>query len=88
MFIGLILVFLGVGTFVSPAVSADAPRMTKDELKALVGSPDLIILDVRAGSDWTSSDTKIKGALRGDPREIDSWAPKHPKDKIIVLYCA
>lgn len=88
LFIGLILVFLGVGTFVSPAVSADAPRMTKDELKALVGSPDLIILDVRAGSDWTSSDIKIKGALREDPREIDSWAPKYPKDKIIVLYCA
>ena len=88
LFIGVILVFLGVGTFVSPSVSADTPRMTKDELKALVGSPDLVILDVRAGSDWTSSDTKIKGALREDPREIDSWAAKYPKDKIIVLYCA
>ena len=88
LFTGLILLFSGVGTFVSTAVSVDAPRMTKDELKALVGTPDLIILDVRAGSDWMSSDIKIKGALREEPGEIDSWAPKYPKDKIIVLYCA
>ena len=66
----------------------DAPRMPKDDLKAMLGSPDLIVIDVRYGRDWTDSDLKIKGAVREDPQAFDSWANKHPKDKILVFYCA
>ena len=88
LLIGMIFIFLGVGIFVKPTISADVPGMTKDELKALLGNPDLIILDVRRGSDWTSSDLKIKGALREEPNDIESWANKYSKDKILVLYCA
>ena len=84
----MIFIFLGVGIFVKPTISADVPGMTKDELKALLGNPDLIILDVRRGSDWTGSDLKIKGALREEPNDIESWANKYSKDKILVLYCA
>ena len=88
LLIGMIFIFLGVGIFVKPTISADVPGMTKDELKALLGDPDLIILDVRRGSDWTGSDLKIKGALREEPNDIESWANKYSKDKILVLYCA
>lgn len=88
LLIGMIFIFLGVGIFVKPTISADVPGMTKDELKALLGNPDLIILDVRRGSDWTGSDLKIKGALREEPNDIESWANKYSKDKILVLYCA
>jgi hypothetical protein len=84
----MIVIFLGVGLFVKSAMSADAPRMTKDELKALLGNPDLVILDVRTSSDWTASDLKIKGAVREEPNDVESWAPKYSKDKILVLYCA
>ncbi len=68
--------------------SGDAPRMTKDELKARLGNLDLLIIDVRYGKDWTGSDLKIKGAIREDPKAFDSWASKYPKDKTLVFYCA
>ena len=68
--------------------SGDAPRMTKDELKARLGNLDLLIIDARYGKDWTDSDLKIKGAIREDPKAFDSWASKYPKDKTLVFYCA
>jgi hypothetical protein len=82
------IIFFIVGTLTVYAKSAEAPRMSKDELKAMLGSPDLILLDVRYNKDWTDSDSKIKGAVREDPKLFESWANKYPKDKTIVLYCA
>ncbi len=67
---------------------ADVPRMTKDELKGLLGNPAVIILDVRVGRDWKDSEFKIKGAVREETVKFSSWATKYPKDKTIVLYCA
>ena len=66
----------------------DAPRMTKDDLKAMLGNPGLLVIDVRYGKDWTDSNLKIRGAVREDPEAFDSWANKYPKDKTFVLYCA
>ncbi len=77
-----------VGGCTTLAKSTDAPRMTKEELKAMLGNPNLIIIDVRHGMDWTGSDLKIKGAVREDPEAIDSWANKYLKDKTLVFYCA
>jgi rhodanese-related sulfurtransferase len=68
--------------------SKDIPRITKDELKAKLGSPDLVLIDVRTESDWEKSDEKITGALRMDPENVDTWVGTLPKDKEIVLYCA
>lgn len=81
-------IFLAVWAFTASALSADAPRMTKEELKALLSSPDLIVVDVRYGKDWTNSDSKIKGAVREEPGNIGSWINKYPKGKILVFYCA
>jgi predicted sulfurtransferase len=88
LFIGALFIFFTVVVLTTFAKSADAPRMTKDELKAMLGNPDLIIIDVRYGRDWTDSDLKIKGAVREDPEAFDSWANKYSKDKTIVFYCA
>jgi len=71
------------------AMTAEVPRMTKEELKALLGGSEVIVLDVRAGFDWDDSEWKIPGALREDPKkEVKSWADKYPKEKTLVLYCA
>jgi hypothetical protein len=88
LLLGCLVIFLGMGMFVSRVLSADAPRMTKDELKALLGNPDVILLDVRSGSDWKDSDLKIQGAIREEPGQINSWSKKYSKEKIIILYCA
>ena len=72
-----------------PAITAEVSRMAKEELKALLGNPDVIILDVRAGFDWEDSEWKIPGAVREDPKkEVRSWAEKYPKEKTLILYCA
>ena len=82
----IVSIFLVLGGLTTAVMSQDVPRMTKDELKALLGSPDLVILDVRPGRDYMFSDSKIKGANRpiGDHFEIFEC----PEDKILVLYCA
>ena len=70
------------------AIAAEVPRMTKEVLKTNLGDPDVVIIDVRAGKDWKASEFKIKGAVRENPGESNSWAEKYPKDKTLVLYCA
>ena len=82
------LIFLTMGIHL--ALAGDkVSRMTKEELKDMLGKPEVAIIDVRATSDWTKSDQKILGAVREDPsKPTKSWAEKYPKDKTIVLYCA
>jgi len=85
----LILIFLTIGLFTTFVLSADVPMMTKDELKAMLGNPDLVIFDVRLGSDYFSSDLKIKGAVRPDMGQnlyLIVWT--YPKGKTFVIYCA
>ena len=88
LLISTLIIFFMVGILTTFAKSADVPRMTKDELKTMLGNPDWVILDVRAQSDWKGRDSKIKGAIREDPESVKSWAGKYSKDKTIVLYCA
>jgi hypothetical protein len=83
----LLIVFMAEGCTMLEK-SVDAPRMTKDKLKATLGNADLFIIDVRYGKDWTDSDLKIRGAIREDPKAFDSWASKYPNDKTLVFYCA
>ena len=66
----------------------DVPRISKDELKAKLGSPVMVLIDVRTESDWGMSNEKITGAVRMDPETVDAWAATLPKDKEIILYCA
>lgn len=88
LFIAPLLIFLMVGIMTTFARSADVPRMTKDELKAMLGNSDLVIIDVRFQKDWAEGDSKIKSAFREDPESVKSWAEKYSKDKTFVLYCA
>jgi hypothetical protein len=75
--------------FTAGAVASDdVPRMSKEELKGLLGSADVIILDVRTSRDTEDSTSTIKGAIREDPQAFDTWADTYPKDKTLVLFCA
>lgn len=90
----LVLIFLTIGLFTTYAFSADVPMMTKEELKAMLGNPDLVIFDVRLGSDYFSSDLKIKGAVRPDMdtyftmTSLSKTVFTYPKGKTFVFYCA
>lgn len=82
--LGLAVMLIGAGI----ARAGEVPRMPMDELKAQLGKPEVIVLDVRAAGDWKSSDMKIQGAVREDPADSKGWIGKYPKGKTIVLYCA
>jgi rhodanese-related sulfurtransferase len=68
------------------AVAGSAPRITKEELKSMLGDEKLVIVDVRVGKDWNSSKYKIKGAVQADPRKVESWASSYGKDRTFVVY--
>ena len=87
--LGLILAMaLMLTSLGSPEAGSDAALMTKEELKAVLDDPDLVILDVRTGKDWTSSEFKIQGARYVEAKAYDDWAGTYPKSKKFVLYCA
>jgi len=78
-----------VGLLLQASVAQSAvAKMTKEELRAKLGSPDVVIVDVRLGKDWKASEEKIKGAVRVDAAEIENLATTYPKDTTLVLYCA
>ena len=84
----MVLSIVTVSISALTTMAADVPKMTKEDLKAQLGKPDVIIIDVRIGKDWKASELKIKGAIREDPQKVDSWAKKYAKDKNLVFYCA
>ena len=88
----LAILILAVFPFLTGRVTcssaADVARMSKDELRGMLGSPDLMIIDVRTEKEWRKSDKKILGATWEDADEFASWDAKYPKDKTIVLYCS
>jgi rhodanese-related sulfurtransferase len=87
----ILLILLIVFAFAIPAVlKADdtTPFMTKEQLRPLLGRPDVIIIDVRTKYDWDTSKTMIPGAVREEGMKFGTWMNKYPKDKTIVIYCA
>lgn len=66
----------------------DVPRITKEDLKPLMGKADVVIIDVRSEHDWKDSDMMIQGAVREDPLKVAEWMDKYSKEKTLVFYCA
>lgn len=83
--LSLFIVLMVLAT--TPLFAASVPKMDKNELKSLLGSENLVILDVRRGRDWTTSEFKIKDALRVDDGVL-SVAKNYPQNSTFVLYCA
>jgi len=81
------LLVLFVFLHMTGTASAMVPTISIDELRQLLGNPEVVILDVRHPRDWQASNKKIPGAIRivdGD------FAPIKAADrgKRFVLYCA
>ena len=61
-------------------------KITPAELKELLNSKDITILDVRDAGDWDASDVKIPGAKRESPYNVTAWMGNYQKDQRLVLY--
>jgi hypothetical protein len=82
---------LGLALLISfsfPSLAADVPRLTKEELKGMLGKENVIIIDVRTSIDLEKSNQKIQGAVIEDPGKAETWMAKYPKDKTLVFYCS
>ncbi len=88
-YIAVFILAGAVSIVAAPAFSAGTYGvMSKEELKGLLDSDRLTILDVRTGRDWNSSEFKIQGAQRAASDDFEQWSASYAKDKILVLYCA
>lgn len=68
--------------------ASGVPKMEAKELQAMLGSPDVIVLDARASGSWENSNEKIEGAIRAASDDYQQWKEKYPKKATIVLYCS
>ncbi len=70
----------------APRVST--PRVSKEELLAMMERPEVVIIDARKASAWRTGTLTIKGAVvensNADPR---TWAAKYSRDSVLVFYC-
>ena len=89
---GIVLSLLVAGpSFVTGAADdklpfPEVPRITKEQLKEMLGKPDVLIFDCRLAEQWKYSDQLIPGAIHEDPMTVESWAGKYDKNKKIVIY--
>jgi rhodanese-related sulfurtransferase len=83
----LLALILGVVFTATPLLAASVPTVTKEELKSMLGNEEVVVLDVRAGRDWSTSEFKIEGAVRVDGQYF-SALDAYSKDMTFVLYCA
>ena len=87
----ILLIILPAVVLMAPFATVfgkDVPLLTKEELKPIMSDANVVIMDVRSGRDWSSSEFKIQGAIRVDKQKFSEFAESYPKDKKLVLYCA
>lgn len=65
---------------------AKVPRVTVEELKAMLDKGEAVVIDVRTAQDFT--DGHIPGALQIPLSFVEGEIPWFPKDKKIVTYCS
>ncbi|SDP33357.1 hypothetical protein SAMN05660330_02439 [Desulforhopalus singaporensis] len=73
--------------FAIPHPAEASPRMDKEQLRSLLDSEDLVLLDVRGERAWNASDLKIRGAVRIDGHDLNA-VKNYDKKKIFVFYCS
>ena len=64
------------------------PRVTVEQLKQWMdaGEP-LFFIDARSSDAWNTGTTKVPGALRVPPHDVESHLGEIPKDRRLIIYC-
>lgn len=69
------------------AVAPEVPRITPEELKALLSSPrNVLVIDTRGRDAYEAA--HIRGALNIPYDQVESVAPQLSRSAKIVFYCA
>jgi hypothetical protein len=90
----LIMVMIGMSFAAAGRAAEDAPRITKEEVKALLEDPGVVTLDARTGASWTRKSRARSGSIpttsRPGPaaspwtRRSSSIAPERTKERAPV----
>lgn len=83
LFLSLILSIV----FAASPLLAEVSTIEKEELKSMLGQESLVVVDVRSGRDWSTSEFQIQGAIRATANDL-SAVENLPKEKTFVFYCA
>jgi NhaP-type Na+/H+ or K+/H+ antiporter len=77
------------GLFRDESEETRVPRISVDELAALLESPDPpIVLDVRTRSQYEEDNSRIPGSLRVKPDHLLEWIDaQEQRDRLVVAYC-
>jgi hypothetical protein len=93
LMIATVLVVVGLAIPSFPVLSAEqalsisaAPKVTKEQVKELIGREDFFLLDVRPNEQWRATHVKLPGAVHEDPEDVAAWAYRYRKDAKIVTY--
>ena len=81
----LILVAL-TGYTAPPTTVEQVPRLTKEQVRDMLGKPDVVIVDIRFIKQYEQSDRKLPGAVFVQPENFDEFVKNNPKDKTYILY--
>lgn len=89
----VLAVLIAGPSFVGGALSSkvpypEVPRVTKEQLRDMLGKEDVVIIDARPVEQWKYTDQVIPGTIHEDPASVPEWAKKYDKNKTIVIYCA
>jgi len=63
------------------------PPLSPNELKKLLDSQSVTLLDVRRKADYAAEPDLIPGAAWRDPEQVESWSRELPKERPVVVYC-
>lgn len=86
MCVNVVLTMIILVIFTTATFASEVTTISKEELKPILGNSDIIILDVDREGNWEDRNRKILGAVRENPKEIESWMTKYPKNKTLILY--
>ena len=64
-----------------------SPALSPSELKKLLETKSVNLVDVRRKTDYDADPHLIPGASWRDPENVETWARELPKDKPVVVYC-
>jgi len=84
----ILIPFIALVLLASYSGAASVSVVTKETLKDWMDKGSVAILDARQGRDWSSSEFKIKGAIRTAPGDLASWKGNYSKDQKLIIYCA
>jgi rhodanese-related sulfurtransferase len=64
-----------------------SPALSPNDLKKLLGSKSVTLLDVRRKADFDADPHLIPGAAWRNPEEVESWSRELPQGNPVVVYC-